>query len=249
MRKKERPGKKFAKTLAIAVILISLLSIITFSVQYIYSNNLDIQVRKSYGLYQNGVFRDTADVEVPSQFAVRKTEIRVTNTADSARRAVLSMSHRGSVTSAEPSPKKFGSLLSWTLQIGPRETATVYVFGPDLETETPALTFVDYGAEQSVSNKKLFIPASSSESVVSDSTSFSYVREGASAGLIDSLVADQNKLDLFSKSAIVIFAGLVVLTLVGGLGSVLSSEEKPKSAQKTRILIAPRQEDYFSDRL
>ncbi|MDD5337002.1 MAG: hypothetical protein PHS02_00800 [Candidatus ainarchaeum sp.] len=248
MRKmRKEPQRNIAKNLALAVLFITLFSLLTFSVQYIYSNNLDIQVHKTYGLYQNSVFQDTGDMELPSSFAVRKTTVLITNTADTTRQVILSMAYSGSLDSTEPSASILGSTLSWVLEIGPRQTATVSVFGKGLDTETPSLSFVDFGSQQSISNKQLFIPASAAP-VTSSSNSFSYVRQDVPDSLLGSFVADQKKLDLFSKSAIVILAGLVLLTMVGGLGSVLSPDPKPKSVQRPRILIAPRQEDYFSEK-
>lgn len=212
----------------LAALLLSLFSIAVFSVQYIYSTGVDVSVSKSYGIFQNGVYLDTKEVLVPSPYAVKRTSLMVENSANYTRNITITVEYDGEIAGSEPEAHVLSSFVRWTSEIRPYSSKEFAVFGKDLETAVPFVSVSDFSSlSQPVSNKELLLSSNVSDSgapQAATSTAGGYVRPPESA--LAPILEEPKKLNLLSKSIIMIFAGLVLLMVASGFGFVFGSEEE-----------------------
>ncbi|VVB98098.1 Uncharacterised protein [uncultured archaeon] len=230
MRNRKRDHLKVMRHVFLAVLMVSILSITAFSFQAIYSNNVRVDIARTYGILQNGVFLPTDGVIVPSPYSVQTANITVQNTENSTRAISISVDYKGALASADPRPSETPGTLTWVANFSPLETKVFVVMGKELEVSDPVVTVVGIPQSQpAVSDKKLLLDNLSNKThETSQQQNFSYVREDEVTDLLLPVFAEQKKLDVVAKSLIIIFAGLVVLTLAGGLASVFGSDDKPR---------------------
>lgn len=236
-------GKKIhlavMRGLFFAALFISAFSILAFSFQTIYSTDLEFEISKSFGVYQNGVYFDSKDVLIPSPFAVQRTLVVVRNTGSSVRNFVLSLSYEGNITYSEPPATRKGNYIMWMVELQPHENKTLYVFGKGLQTGDPVIEMSELFSLAPASDKKLkLINVSNKSGLQLNSSSVGYTQ--TQDNFIDSIIVEPKKLNLLSKSVLVIFAGLVLLTVTSGFGFVFGREEEQapqKKAPKARIRI------------
>lgn len=246
MQGKSRSQLNFLRRVFVLVFFVSLLSLTVFSLQTIYSNNVIVESIKSYGIYQNGVYRDTGDALVPSPFSVKTTKIIVKNAENSTRNFTILLEYSGEIEFMEPAAKKNATTLVWEATFSPYEERIFRVLGNNLETGTPLVSVSDIfvlvvenkkpmfgNTYTNLSNSNAFNPPTNGTS----RAHFEYSREEETMNMLQSIFAEQKKLDILTKSAIVLFAGLVLLVFVSGFAYLFGAREKPKIAKKPRIHI------------
>lgn len=205
----------------LAVFFICFFSIVVFSFEKIASAT-NVEIKKSHGVYQNGIYKDTQEVLVPSPFTVKKTEIIVKNNENTARRITISLEYTGTVEVAEPKAEKNVTSLVWKTEFSAFEEKSFEVFGKNLETSTPVLF-----------SENVLQPTNTEITKNEKIALFNYVKN---ENRVQQFIK-QEKLDRNMKTAIVIFAGLLLLLVVGSFVHVFGTEQIPKMSKKTRIHI------------
>jgi hypothetical protein len=232
MRNRRREQPKAMRHVFLAVLALSILSITAFSFQAIYSDNVRVEIERTYGVYQNGVFLPSGGVVVPSPYAVQATNITVQNLGNSTRTISISADYTGRISYSAPAASETPGTLTWVATFAPLEEITFVAMGKDLDVSGPVVTVVgEIQSQPHVSDKKLLLDNLSNKTAVqSQQQNFSYVREDELSDLLLPVFAEQNKLDVVAKSVIVIFAGLVVLTMAGGLAFAFGNDARPRSS-------------------
>lgn len=238
MKNEKRNQMGIMRKVFFSVLMLLVLTLTTFSIQYVYSNNMSVDFSKTYGIYQNGVYKDTRDVLVPSPYAVQKAAIGVKNEEATARNISISIDYKGEIVKAEPSAEGDADTVLWSGEFSAYEEKTFYILGKNLAVGVPYV-FVDDGS-QSVSNKKLSVEnnVSNKTSAANHSETFGYAPYGERADIVGAIFEEERNLDIVAKSVITIFAGFVLLTLASGLAFIFGAEERPKITKRPNIHIA-----------
>lgn len=231
MKARKNPQTGLQRGILAAALLLILFSVLTFSVQYIYSNDLSLQVTKSYGIYQNGVYQDTKDTEVPSPFVVQRTLLYLVNSGNSTRNITIYLAYSGNLAEASPYPAINGtSYVQWNFLIGPSESKTFYLIGKDLETGIPTLSASGTPRpEPQLSNKNLSLNDSQQSSPSNYSTNQT---------VPDMYVQKQKNLDFLSEIALLVLAGMLLLLTLSGFMLIFGKRGKTGPKTGARIKIA-----------
>ncbi len=234
MKNESREHPNVMRKVFLAVALITVFSLSGFALQLIYSNNVNVDMEARYGLYQNGVYKDTDGVLVPSPFAVRRITLTIVNAENSTRDITATLNFQGNASLLEPAPiSRNEGAATWSVRLGPFEEAQINVTGTqDLEAGAPYVLANGATVTPKSTNKTLAVNNLSNRTSSGIPTTFGYVREQGVSDLLTPVFAEQRRLDIVAKSVIVIFAGLVVLTMASGFAFVFGKEERPPSGRK-----------------
>ncbi len=237
MKNEKQEQLNAMRFLFLAVAVLSALSIAAFSLQMIYADDLAIETEKSYGIFQNDVFQDTGEVLVPSPYAVEKITMTVQNNGNHTRDFSLSMDYAGTIMKTEPVAEVNSTALTWNVSLPASAKMAFSIIGKGLEADAPSVIIATPSGQSILqpTNKVMILENASNKST--PPARFGYVREQEN-GIAGAVLAEQKRLDLATKSAIVVFAGLVILTFASGFAFVFGVEERPKLNRKVKIHIS-----------
>lgn len=233
------PGIFSVRFLMLGMAALALLSIAAFSLQVMSSQGVVVEVSQGYGTYQNGVFRYTGDTLVPSPYSVDAAKIAVKNTENASRNATITLFYQGTIVALDQ-PLQNDSKYIWLVyNLAPLEEKTFFVIGRNLQVGVASTSLPEQ--PPGIDNKEL-VPGNESPGALPPAQTVGYVREEPQpSGPIATFYAAQSRMDLFSKSIIVVLAGLVILVVASGLSFFLGRKEQTEPPREPKIHI----EDFY----
>lgn len=219
-------------------VLTVVLSLGVFSMQIIYSNDLSINVVHGYGIYQNGVFKDTGDVFQPSPYAIEALNITIANTGSEPINASIILPIDGTiVNSSQELNVNDGNFAKWNGTLLGKEIKTFMVFGRGLSGNIPDTRIEKAPETLQITDNGNISSTSNNQTNQNGNRSYSYTIPKSNPPLID---LGTHGIDLNGKTTLMILGGLAILAIAGGVAFLFGrndNKDKEKEMKKPRIFM------------
>lgn len=232
MNKKEEQHLSIMHTFFLLILFLCIFSLTSFALQFMHSNNFTVNIEQTYGIFQNNVFFDSKEVLLASPYAVQKKTIVLKNSLNQTREVYIAVNYQGLIIKTIPDSQNNTTTLVWGAAFSPFEEKSFEIIGRNFELEPPLISETPFTFSGNVSNKKLILNDSNQTN-----DTIPFVRKKDSDNIFEPFSRQRKDLDLTSKILVILFGGLVILIVAGGIGTVFG-KKPPKITKKPNIHIS-----------